>query len=186
MKCFVILMLWVLLSLLTIAQPIEEEVRALDAYEIERVLNPSEGVAVVIYSNPDVQDRTREAGLLLHEFVGEADFQFMVLVDLRKTMADWAPGYTKRRIQRDLMEKFKALPPIPNRDLEKMGRPDVSAIADFKGETCNQLGWSKPKNQLRILIFYNGKEVNRWEDLTEMQELPDAVRNLLQLEASDS
>ncbi len=158
---------------------VKGEVRAVDAFEIERVLNPPQGVAVVVYSNPKVQDRTREAGLLLHEFVGESGFQFMVLVDLRNTMADWAPGYTKRRMQRDLLEKFKVLPAIPGRDLEKEGRPDVSAIADFKGEACIALGWLEPKDALRVLIFSDGKEVKRWEDLTRMQELPATVRQLL-------
>ncbi|MEM1156637.1 MAG: hypothetical protein AAGH72_00125 [Verrucomicrobiota bacterium] len=162
------------------AKPVTRIIQAVDAYEIKRTLNPPQGVAVVVYSNAKVQDRTREAGLLLHQFVGKPGFQFMVLVDLRKTMADWAPGYTKRRIQRDLMEKFKQLPPIPGRNLEKMGRPDVSAIADFKGETCNQLGWIKPEDQLRVLVFADGKEVKRWDDLTQLNELPQLVRTWIE------
>jgi len=181
MKYWILFALMLGMTVAAVAQPVTREVRAVDAYDIERVLNPSQGVAVVIYSNPGVQDRTREAGLLLHQFVGEPGFQFMVLVDLRKTMADWAAGYTKRRIQRDLLEKFKVLPPIPGRDLEKVGRPDVSAIADFKGKACNQLGWLKPEEQLRVLVFSDGKEVKRWDDLTEMNELPQTVRNHLKI-----
>jgi len=181
MKSCGTLILIVISTLSVIATPVGEQVRAVDAFEVERVLNPKRGVAVVIYSNAKVQHRTREAGLLLHPFVGQPGFQFMVLVDLRKTMADWAPGYTKRRIQRDLLEIYKMLPSIQGYDLEKQGRPDVSAIADFKGITCKQLRWNQPENALRVLIFSDGKEVQRWDDLTQMQELPSAVRQQLQL-----
>jgi hypothetical protein len=78
-----------------------------------------------------------------------------------------------------LLEKFKALPVIPGRDLEKIGRPDVSAIADFKGEACVQLGWMEPADALRVIIFLNGKEFKRWDDLTQLSELPAGVQQAL-------
>lgn len=179
MKWHLVLIICFVFSGIVLGQPITNVITALDVFEVRRILNPPKGVAVVIYSSPKVQDQTREAGLLLHQFVGKPDFQFMVLVDLRKTMANWAPGYTKRRIQRNLMEKFKALPPVPGRDLKTMGRLDVSAIADFEGHTCMALGWKEPEDKLRVLVFSDGYEIKRWDNLTQMQLLPEVVRKAL-------
>lgn len=149
-----------------------------DAHGVRRTLNPAAGVSVVLYSNPAVQDRTRAAGLALHPFLEHTLFQFIVLVDLRGTMADWARGYTKRRIQRDLEAKFNGLPPVPGR--APLGpHPQIGAIADFDGAVCRSLGWKAPGKALRVVLFVNGTVLREWEDLKSIDEMTAAVRRSL-------
>ncbi len=155
-----------------------------DVYDQSWILNPKNSVSVILYSNASVQQRTREAGLALHPYVrknaGSRPFHFLVVVDLRGSMANWAPGYTVRRIRADLEEKFRVLPPVPGREDVLAPRPDVSAVADFKGEACRSLGWDKPSSTLRVVIFRKGIEVKRWEDLRDLNELTDQVGRLMQ------
>jgi hypothetical protein len=63
----------------------------------------------------------------------------------------------------------------------KNPRGDLSAVADFKGETCVKLGWVKPRNDLRVLIFdVEGKRHREWTDLKKLEELTQAVSEMME------
>lgn len=172
----------VLFSLLFVplGLPAEPLIKATDADGVQRTLNPKGQVTVIIYSNPAVQDRTRQTGKELDLFHGREDFRSIVVVDLRGTMADWAPGYTVRRMVKDLdQEAIRLTPVYRKKGNSKNPRPDLSAVADFTGEICLKLGWEKPKNQLRIIVFNKqGMRQKEWEDLKTFSELTGTVRAL--------
>jgi hypothetical protein len=174
-------LLVVLTLLLPGALQADSLIKAKDADGVVRNLNPAGQVTVIVYSNPEVQDRTRQTGRALDPFQGREDFRSIVVVDLRGTMADWAPGYTIRRMVKDLdQEALRVTPAYREKGNKTNPRPDLSAVADFKGETCLQLGWEKPVNQLRVLIFdKKGKKYREWGDLKNFNELAHAVQALL-------
>jgi hypothetical protein len=157
-------------------------IEVVDADGVRRCLNQPGQVTVIIYSNPAVQERTRGAGKALDSFQGLAGFRSVVLVDLRGSLADWAAGYTVRRMQRDLdQEALRVTPAYRKRGNMKNPRGDLSAVADFKGETCVKLGWVKPRNDLRVLIFdVEGKRHREWTDLKKLEELTQAVSEMME------
>jgi hypothetical protein len=175
--CLFCLLIYVSLS----ASPL---IQVQDADGVTRSLNPPGQVTVLIYSNPSVQDRTRQTGKALDLFQGRKDFRSIVVVDLRGTMADWAQGYTLRRMVKDLdQEALRVTPAYRKNGNPSNPRSDLSAVADFKGDLCLQLGWEKPQNQLRIILFdQKGRKHREWEDLKDFHELKTQVGALFNLQ----
>lgn len=169
------------------ASPLVAALTVTDADARERRLDEPGRVTVVIYSNPALQDWTRRAGASLDRFQGLEDFRLVVVVDLRKTMADWATGYTIRRMQKDLDKEAERMAPF----FRAKGNPDdprshVSAVADFKGGTSLSLGWTEPANRKRVLVFgKDGKVFFSTEDLGDFSELQKAVQQALAGGADD-
>jgi len=153
-----------------------------DADGVVRRLDGPGKVTVVIYSNPALQDWTRKAGASLDKFQGIPEFRSVVIVDLRKSMADWAPGYTVRRMQRDLDKEAERITPSYRSNGNKNNpRPDVSAVPDFKGEVCKAVGWTEPANHKRVVVFgIEGKEVYRSEDEADFSGLKQATAKALE------
>lgn len=152
-----------------------------DADGVVRRLDEPGRVTVVIYSNPALQEWTRKAGASLDRFQGIPEFRSVVVVDLRKSMADWAPGYTTRRMQRDLdKEAGRITPSYRSNGNNGNPRPDVSAVPDFKGEACKAVGWTEPANLKRVVVFGpEGKIVYRSDDETDFSGLKQATAKAL-------
>jgi hypothetical protein len=171
-----------LLSLSAVASVSGAElIKVVDADGRERVLNGSGQIHVIIYSNEDVQERTRAAGRALDEFQGMREFRSVVVVDLRGSLANLAKGYTQRRMTRDLDAEALRVTPFYRRN-GNPGDPrrDVSAVADFTGGLSVRLGWKKTGETLRVLVFdQHGGEAARWEDLRDYEKLRLAVKKLL-------
>lgn len=152
-----------------------------DADGVQRRLDMPGRVTAVIYSNPQIQEWTRQAGQALDEFQGRPDFRIVVMVDLRGTMADWAPGYTVRRMQRDLDAEAKRVKPFYTKNRNGADpRPDMSAVADFKGEACKALGWDKPGPWRRVIVFgKDGDVAYREENQTDLAAWRSVVAEVL-------
>jgi hypothetical protein len=73
------------------------------------VLNKPGRVTVVLYCTEETQEQTRLNGTALDAFKGRADFRYVVLLDLRDSLASLAKGYVKRRVQSDLDVEAKRL-----------------------------------------------------------------------------
>jgi len=152
-----------------------------DAFESSRVLNPPDKVSVILYSSPAVQEKTREAGRVLNPFLARTDFQLVVLVDLKGSLANWAKGYTRRRMQRDLKAKIDNLPAeIQHFHQGKYPRPDITVVPDFDGHACQSLEWDESSDKkLKAIIFDDGKLVRQWKDLEDYRLLQKSVKGLL-------
>lgn len=181
MKAFLLFLVLILGLSIGSQSRAEPSIKVIDADGISRTLNQIDQITVIIYSNPAVQSRTRLAGKALDSFQGKAAFRSVVVVDLRGSMANWATGYTTRRMVKDLDQEALRITPFyrQNGNLNNP-RNDVSAVADFKGNVCLALGWEKPANKLRIIIFnQKGKNIREWADLKEVSELTDYLKNLI-------
>lgn len=120
-------------------------------------------VTMVLYTSQANQDKSRAAGRVFDSLRGQPEFRMVALVDLRETLADWAPGYTQRRILKNLDEETVRLKPFYAANGNKTDpRKEVGAATDFKGETCNKLGWTTVSKGVRFIIFdKDGKEFVR-------------------------
>ena len=158
-----------------------EPVRAVDVDGKARILNAKGRVTVVLYSNQDVQDDTRDAGKSLDPFQGLENFRSVVVVDLRGSLANWAPGYTQRTMVRDLDKEAARIRPFYLKNgSQRDSRPDVSAVADFKGEVCRKLGWLTTVETMRVIVFdAQGMEVQRWENIKDYKPLQQLLGRLL-------
>lgn len=162
--------------------PLSAALTVRDADGVERRLDQPGRVTAVIYSNPALQEWTRKAGASLDKFQGRAAFRAVVVVDLRGTMADWAPGYTTRRMQRDLdAEARRVTPSYRTNGNPADPRPQMSAVPDFKGEASRALGWEVPGDRKRVVVFgKDGKVVFRSDDAVEFSGLQQAVARALE------
>lgn len=157
------------------------EIRAVDADGKERVLNAANQVTLVLYTNAALQEKTREAARAVDVLQGRPGFRVIVVADMRGTLALMAKGYTQRRMQRDLDAEAQRVEPWYRKNGNRESpRPHVSAVADFKGEVCEKLGWEKSPAKLHAVLFgRNGREVKRWEDLKNYTELLTAAEGVL-------
>ena len=156
-------------------------IQAIDVDGKTLVLNAQGRVTVVLYSNQSVQDDTRAAGRSLDDFQGLENFRNIVVVDLRGSLANWASGYTQRRMVRDLDKEAERIRPSYLKNGSRRDpRLDVCAVADFKGDTCLKLGWQTTSETMRVIVFdAGGGEVQRWENIKDYRPLQQLLGRLL-------
>lgn len=144
-------------------------------------LNAKERIHVIIYSTQSLQAKTRAAGKSLYPLQGHPNLRVIVVIDLRSSLAQLAKGYTIKRARADLDEEAKRLEPFYRKNGNfSSPRPDLSAIADFDGALCRRLGWNEPSDTLQVIVYDNtGREIKRWKNLKDYDELYNRVKKLL-------
>ncbi|MBX7157133.1 MAG: hypothetical protein K1X66_01925 [Verrucomicrobiae bacterium] len=156
-------------------------IKAVDADGRTWVLNQPGRVMVVIGNNARTADEARKCGKTLDCFQGRKDFRCLVLVDLRGSMANWSKGYTIRRMQRDLDQEAERVRPFYLKNTNQGDpRDEIGAVADFRGEVCEELGWPPNQRELRVIIFgKDGKIAKRFEPVTTYKAVREETEELL-------
>jgi hypothetical protein len=155
--------------------------RAVDADGHNVVLNRVGKITVVIGTNEDSQDGARAAGRAMYPFQGRSDFRLVVVADLRDSMATWVPSLVIARMRVSLDHEAIELKPyfLKNGNTTDP-RKSSCVIPDFSGTICPQLGWNKTSDHLRGILFgTDGRELQRWDDLSDMTALQAEVRKAL-------
>jgi hypothetical protein len=153
-------------------------VKAVDADNHTIALNRTGVITALIGTSEDSQDAAREAGEILHPFQGRADFQLIVAVDLRDTMADWAPSIAIGRMRSSLDGEAKELKPFFLKNGNRSNpRGSCHVVPDFNGKVFTQLGWPQTSSDLRAIVFGpDGREYKRFDKLANMDALYGSVR----------
>ena len=156
-------------------------VKAVDADGHTVQLNRSGVVTALIGTSEDSQDAAREAGIALHPFQGRNDFQLMVAVDLRGSLAIWAPSIAKSRMRSSLDEEAVELKPFFLKNGNRSNpRGSCHVVPDFDGKLFTELGWPQTSGKLRAIVYgANGREYQRFDQLTNMDLLYNAVRGAI-------
>jgi len=157
------------------------KLRGTDADNRVVVLNRPGVVTVVIGTSEDSQDAARRAGVAMYPFEGRTDFQLIVVVDLRDSIATWAPSIVTSQMRSSLDEEAINLKPwfLKNGN-HSNPRWTSHVIPDFSGTTCPQLGWTKTSDELRAIIFGgDGREFRRWDKAEDMVALFNGVRDAI-------
>jgi len=133
-------------------------------------------------TSEDSQDAARAAGKAMYPLRGRPDFQLIVVVDLRDSIATWAPSIVLSRMRANLDDEAIALKPYFLKNGNKSDpRKSSHVIADFSGTICPQLGWTKGSDNLRGILFgADGREIERWDKIEDMTKLQTDVRAAIQ------
>lgn len=167
--------------LLTCGGLFAEPIVVTDVDSRKITLNEPGKVTVVVYSNEDLQDRTRKAGAAVYPLQGKEGWRLVIAVDLRSSLALIAKGFSQRRMKANLDAEAKIIRPyyVQNGNPNDP-RPDLIAFADFNGKICDALGFEASDKKLAVVIFNAKGEVERqWKDLADVSELPKELAGLL-------
>jgi hypothetical protein len=156
--------------------------KALDADNHVVVLNHPGLVTVVLGTSEDSQDAARAAGKVMYPLQGRPDFQLIVVVDLRGSIATWVPSVVLGRMRSSLDEEAIELKPYFLKNGNKSNPRTTSyVVPDFSGTICPQLGWTESSDDLRGILFgVDGREVLRWDKIDDMGKLQTDTRAVIQ------
>ena len=114
-------------------------------------------ITVVMYTNPDLEDESRQITLALDPYRGRSDFSFVRVVDLRGDVPPSMRSMVRGQIRKELAKE--------DIRLKKAGvTPSNGApiIPDFSGSTLDALGWSDTYDQVHLVVYdTHGHEIKR-------------------------
>jgi len=145
------------------------------------VLNRSGVITALIGTSEDSQQAARQAGVELHPFQGRSDFQLIVAVDLRGSLANWAPSIAIGRMRSSLDGEAKELKPFFLKNGNRSNpRGSCHVVPDFNGKIFTELGWPQRSKDLRAIVFgADGREYRRFDKLDNMDALYSSVRSAI-------
>jgi len=152
--------------------------KALDADNHTILINRPGLITLLLGTSEDSQDAARNAGKAMYPLQGRPDFQLIVVVDLRDSIAAWVPSVVLSQMRSNLDREAIALKPYFLKNGNKSNpRSSSYVIADFKGTICPQLGWAEGSDDLRGILFGgDGREIKRWDKLKDFAALQSDVR----------
>ena len=159
-----------------------KKIKASDADNHMILINRPGVLTVVIGTDEDSQDAARAAGKVMYPLQGRPDFQLIVVVDLRDSIATWAPSIVLSRMRASLDGEAIELKPYFLKNGNKSNpRYGTFVIPDFSGTVCPQLGWPKGSDDLRGILFgVDGREIMRWDKIDDMAKFQTDVRAAIQ------
>jgi len=165
-----------------ISAPPLRKFRAVDADNRTVLLNHPGVITLVLGTNEDSQDGARAAGIAMYPLQGRRDFQLIVVVDLRDSIATWVPAIVLAKMRSNLDHEAIELKPYFLKNGNKSDpRKSSYVIPDFSGTICPQLGWTGGSDDLRGILFgADGREIERWDKLEDMATLQTDVRAAIQ------
>jgi hypothetical protein len=166
----------------SISAPPLRKFRAGDADNHNILLNRPGLITLVLGTNEDSQDAARSAGIAMYPLQGRPDFQLIVVVDLRNSIATWVPSVVLAQMRSNLDHEAIELKPYFLKNGNKSDpRKSSYVIPDFSGTICPQLGWTGSSDDLRGILFgADGREIKRWDKLEDMAGLQTDVRAAIQ------
>jgi hypothetical protein len=159
------------------------KIKAVDADNHTVTLNRNGVVTLVLGTSEDSQDAARAAGHSVYPLQGRPDFQLIVVVDLRGSIADWVPSIVLNRMRSSLDEEAIELKPWFLKNGNKSNpRTSSHVIPDFSGTICPRLGWTGGSDELRGILFgVDGREIKRWDKIDpDMVAMQSDVRTAIQ------
>jgi hypothetical protein len=162
--------------------PAAPKIKAVDADNHNIILNKPGFISVIIGTSEDSQDAARRAGKAMYPFQGKTDFQLVVVVDLRDSIAAWVPSVVIDHMRKSLDQEAIELKSyyLQNGNKENPRRY-LHVVPDFKGTIVPQLNWTGTPDELHATMYgADGGELKRWENISNMEKFQDEVRAALQ------
>jgi hypothetical protein len=158
------------------------KIKFTDADNHTVILNRPGFICVVLGTSEDSQDAARRAGRTLYPFQGMSDFQEVVIVDLRDSIAAWVPSVVIDHMRRSLDEEAIELKPFFLKNNNKSNpRRSLHVVPDFKGNVVPLMNWTGTPDELHATMYgVDGRELKRWENIGDMNAFQAAVRAALQ------
>jgi hypothetical protein len=158
------------------------KIKAVDADNHKIILNKPGFISVIVGTSEDSQNAARRAGRAMYPFQGMPDFQLIVVVDLRDSIASWAPSIVIDHMRRSLDQEALELKPYFLKNGNKNNpRRSCHVVPDFKGTIVPQLNWTGTPDELHAIVYgADGREIRRWENVDDMNAFQNVVRAALQ------
>jgi hypothetical protein len=153
----------------------------IDADDKKVLLNQPGMVTLVLVCSEDSQEACRKAGRTMDPVHGHANYRQRIIVDLRDSLGGFVEDFVKSRMREDMDEEAKHLKEVYAKNGSRRNpRSDLSATPDFEGELCAKLGFAETSENLRAILFgKDGKEIRRWEQVEDLNQLRQAVEQAL-------
>jgi len=131
---------------------------------------------LVLYTNPDLEDDSRNVTLALDDYRSRSDFALVRVVDLRGGVPPEMRGIVRVRIREEQAKE--------NLRLKKAGvsadSNEAPIIADFSGSTLDALGWDSTYDTLHLVIYDpSGREIKRLADASDARQVTKVVDSIL-------
>ena len=164
------------------AAPAVPKIKAVDADNHKILFNKPGMISVIVGTSEDSQDAARRAGRAMYPFQGMPDFQLIVVVDLRDSIASWVPSAVIDHMRRSLDQEAVELKPYFLKNGNKSNpRRSCHVVPDFKGTIVPQLNWTGTPDELHAIVYgADGREIRRWENVDDMDVFQNVVRTALQ------
>ncbi len=158
------------------------KIKTTDADNHTVILNKAGMISVIVGTSEDSQDAARRAGKAMYPFQGKRDFQLIVVVDLRDSIAAWVPSVVIDHMRSSLNEEAVELKPYFLKNGNKDNpRRSCHVVPDFKGTILPQLNWTGTPDELHAIMYGpDGREIKRWENVDDMTKFQADVRAALQ------
>ncbi len=162
--------------------PLAPKIKEVDADNHTIILNRPGFISVIIGTSEDSQDAARRAGEAMYPFQGRPDFQLVVVVDLRDSIAAWVPSVVISHMRRSLDEEALELKPYFQANGNKDNpRRYLHVIADFKGNIVPVFNWTGTPDELHGTMYGpDGRVLQSWENIDDMVKFQGDVRAALQ------
>ncbi|MCE0483598.1 MAG: hypothetical protein LV479_05100 [Methylacidiphilales bacterium] len=130
---------------------------------------------LVMYTNPDLEDASREMTLALDAYRSRSDFTLVRVVDLRGGVPP-----EMRSIVRIQIRKEEAKEGIRLRKAGVNASSPAPIIPDFSGSTLDALGWDSIYDQVHLVVYDpSGKEIKRLANVSSPKEMTRLVDGIL-------
>jgi len=157
--------------------PLAPDIKGVDADGHNVTVNKPGPITLLLGANEESGDIARRAGKAMYPFQGRPDFQLIVVVDLRDSIAGWVPSVVTNQMRSNLDKEAIELKPYFLKNNNKSNPRDSShVIPDFNGSIFPKLGWQAGTDNLRGILFgSDGREIKRWSKIQNMTELQNDV-----------
>jgi len=139
-------------------------------------LNGKGHFTVVMYTNPDLEDASREMTLALDPYRSRSDFTLVRVVDLRGNVPPEMRSIVRVQIRKEQVKecaRLKKAGVVANSDQSPI-------IPDFSGSTLDALGWSSVYDRVHLVVYDpQGREVKRLEAVTDAKQMTKVVDSIL-------
>lgn len=158
--------------------PPVQKFKAVDVDNHSLLINKPGVITLLIGTGEDSQDAARAVGKMMYPLQGRPDFQLIVVVDLRDSIATWVPSVAIGQMRANLDKEAIELKPYYLKNGNRSNPRSTSyVIADFNGTICPKLGWTESSDDLRGILFgADGREIKRWDKIDDLTKLQTDVR----------
>jgi hypothetical protein len=157
------------------ATPVAIQGQDVDGHAV--AVNGSGHYTVVMYTNPDLEDESRQMTLAMDIFRSRSDFSLIRVVDLRGDVPPEMRGIVRGQIRKEMVRENKRLQ-------DERGIANASSrapiIPDFSGSTLDALGWNSTYSAVHLVVYdQHGKEIKRLADVSDPKEVTKELDAIL-------
>ena len=151
-------------------------------------LPPVDHVTVIMYTNPDLEQASRDMSAAFDTLRGLKKFAFMQVIDLRGDVPAIARGLVGKEVRKHEDREAVRVQPFYIKNGNKSNpRPDMIAITDFSGNILNYLGWHNRYNNIHLIVYDKaGQELKRFDQVDDPAAVNLYVKGLVKPSSNSS